>query len=431
MKIESLSANIDIYSPRLTVKGGADAVLLSVEGTLEDTGAYRLQHSKEEKNKQERDRATIQKRALERKAELLTKYSQSSTRWSAQPGHASTTTALEEFLEITDSISDLDMKIAELDREATKLEEKVGNAWGTCISVGTTGAIIALIMAKSAGWTELELTYCMWFTVQSVAKKTKLTVCNIDIEGCASWDVGYDLHATTENSHPVGPVSLTYYARVQQNTGEEWNNIALTLSTAKPSEFAKAPQLHTLRVATQNRIGVMNQPVGTVRIHNVDLTQSTSPHQPQKRLNASAPLPVGLLRTTDTFQTNVPQGAVPLARQEPPFFSDTLSEWKIGEYDMDAATMCTEPIYAGYDTTEKGHTSTVMFNGTSTSYRIGGTWSIPTDDELHKVTIAVLTLCASVQYMVVPRIGKSASLQVSHVRNSLVGGTNSHARSTR
>ena len=56
----------------------------------------------------------------------------------------------------------------------------------------------------------------------------------------ATWTVAYDAHLTTAN----GKLDLRQLAHVRQNSGEEWSNIALTVSTARPSAGAVMPELH-------------------------------------------------------------------------------------------------------------------------------------------------------------------------------------------
>ncbi len=55
----------------------------------------------------------------------------------------------------------------------------------------------------------------------------------------AGWSPSYDLRAKDINS----PVELTYKAQVYQNTGEEWNNVSLTLSSNNPNESKVKPNL--------------------------------------------------------------------------------------------------------------------------------------------------------------------------------------------
>ena len=46
----------------------------------------------------------------------------------------------------------------------------------------------------------------------------------------ASWTPLYDLQVNTSEKQ----LNLTYIAEVKQNTGEDWHNVPITLSTAKP-----------------------------------------------------------------------------------------------------------------------------------------------------------------------------------------------------
>ncbi|MDJ0553528.1 MAG: DUF4139 domain-containing protein [Microcoleaceae cyanobacterium MO_207.B10] len=55
----------------------------------------------------------------------------------------------------------------------------------------------------------------------------------------ASWKPVYDLGAISERDR----VNITYLGEVKQTTGEDWENINLTLSTAKPEITSLPPQL--------------------------------------------------------------------------------------------------------------------------------------------------------------------------------------------
>jgi uncharacterized protein (TIGR02231 family) len=55
----------------------------------------------------------------------------------------------------------------------------------------------------------------------------------------ASWTPSYDVRA---NSNAAG-VALSYFGLVRQNTGEDWKDVALTLSTARPSLGGAAPEI--------------------------------------------------------------------------------------------------------------------------------------------------------------------------------------------
>jgi uncharacterized protein (TIGR02231 family) len=61
----------------------------------------------------------------------------------------------------------------------------------------------------------------------------------------ATWRPQYKLRSGKDQE----PVQLEYLAAVEQTTGEDWNNVAITLSTAQPMLNAAPPELKMLDVA--------------------------------------------------------------------------------------------------------------------------------------------------------------------------------------
>ncbi|KAJ1914268.1 hypothetical protein IWQ60_008873 [Tieghemiomyces parasiticus] len=55
----------------------------------------------------------------------------------------------------------------------------------------------------------------------------------------ASWEASYDIRAFTDTQK----VAIHYMAQVRQNTGEAWEDVAMGLSTAQPSQGAAPPPL--------------------------------------------------------------------------------------------------------------------------------------------------------------------------------------------
>jgi uncharacterized protein (TIGR02231 family) len=68
----------------------------------------------------------------------------------------------------------------------------------------------------------------------------------------ASWMPSYDarLRSATRS------LELTYFGVVRQNTGEDWNNVALTLSTARPSLGGAAPEYAPWWVDVQQAVAM-------------------------------------------------------------------------------------------------------------------------------------------------------------------------------
>src|SRR5579885_1892546 len=60
----------------------------------------------------------------------------------------------------------------------------------------------------------------------------------------ASWHPQYDVRVQMNDEHSAGEVELTYVGIVQQYTGESWEQVNLSLSTARPSLAAVLPELN-------------------------------------------------------------------------------------------------------------------------------------------------------------------------------------------
>jgi len=77
-------------------------------------------------------------------------------------------------------------------------------------------------------------------TVDVVADETKeysITV-SYRVPGAVSWEPYYELRARPADE----TVTLAYYVRMEQSTNEDWNGVAMMLSTARPSAGGVAPE---------------------------------------------------------------------------------------------------------------------------------------------------------------------------------------------
>ncbi|MEQ1614512.1 MAG: DUF4139 domain-containing protein, partial [Hyphomicrobiaceae bacterium] len=77
----------------------------------------------------------------------------------------------------------------------------------------------------------------------------------------AGWQPQYDARLATGNKTVAPKLSLTRRAAITQRTGEAWENIALTLSTARPSASSAAPTLNSMTVDFQPERPPMPAPV--------------------------------------------------------------------------------------------------------------------------------------------------------------------------
>lgn len=104
----------------------------------------------------------------------------------------------------------------ELDEKIRKVKQELGQ-----IQTGRRDTITAAIQvaSRNPGNAEFDLTYQL---------------------GGASWTPIYDASLDTEK----GDIALTQAAHVRQNTGEDWQQTQITVSTARPSDGAAMPELH-------------------------------------------------------------------------------------------------------------------------------------------------------------------------------------------
>ncbi|MCR9144186.1 MAG: mucoidy inhibitor MuiA family protein [bacterium] len=90
--------------------------------------------------------------------------------------------------------------------------------------------------------------------VQSLTGKAAQLSFSYVIKG-ASWNVSYGMYL-----EPDGRVTTEYYGNVYQETGEDWRNVRLQLSTATPSRGASRPSIAPVYVAayeTETREGFL------------------------------------------------------------------------------------------------------------------------------------------------------------------------------
>jgi uncharacterized protein (TIGR02231 family) len=111
-----------------------------------------------------------------------------------------------------------DEKIKKLNDRITRLNRQINEQ--TDLFRRNTSEIVVSVTAEAATTAELEVNY---------------VVAN------AGWHPVYDLRGMNTKS----PVQLNYKANVYQNTGEEWKNVKLKLSTANPSLGGLKPELFT------------------------------------------------------------------------------------------------------------------------------------------------------------------------------------------
>jgi uncharacterized protein (TIGR02231 family) len=189
----------------------------------------------------------------------------------------------------------------------------------------------------------------------------------------ASWAPSYDARVlSTEHA-----VSLGYFGVVRQSTGEDWKDVALTLSTARPSLGGAAPALTAWNLDV---FVPRPAPVAYAESH----PQEADAMKKVRQLNA--PAAAGAMNM-QTFTS-----------------ADEVAELK----DAEAAQ------------------ATLEAGATSASFKIATASSVPSDNSPQKVPITTARLSANPEYLTTPKRLASAFLTAKVVNGSefpLLAGT--------
>jgi uncharacterized protein (TIGR02231 family) len=168
----------------------------------------------------------------------------------------------------------------------------------------------------------------------------------------AGWTPAYDARLRAEER----AVELSYFGVVRQSTGEDWNDIALTLSTARPALGGAAPELPP---------------------RFVDVYVPPPPHASYEKRQDKSVLRIG--------SAQVFNGAVAAAAPMADVTGVKMEDAKLAAATVDTAA-------------------------TSASFRVSAATSIPSDNSAQKVSITTVKLPARLQYQAVPAMQETAFL---------------------
>ncbi len=178
----------------------------------------------------------------------------------------------------------------------------------------------------------------------------------------ASWAPSYDARVLSSER----AVNLGYFGIVRQSTGEDWKDVALTLSTARPGLGGAAPVLSVWNVDVFNPIPLRQQA------------------ENERRREMSAKMAAPAAVNMQAFTTNAAGSMADMAEEK--------------DAEMASAT-----IEAG---------------ATSASFKIAVASSIPSDNSPQKVPITSATLKASPEYLTVPKRLATAYLTAKVINTS-------------
>lgn len=175
------------------------------------------------------------------------------------------------------------------------------------------------------------------------------------------WDPVYDMHVSSTQRI----VNLYYNARVQQDTGEDWTNVKLKLSTADPDTSESHP------VLSQWKLSLIQ------------------PQPPQKGVEGGV---VGDVERKTNASSNMYQmTAVNYADSK-----ETTT------FNIDGADVAT----------------TVDDQGMAAAFVLPGTHTIKSDDEIHRVPVMNQTFKGHFRYSTIPDLSESAFLKVKISNNT-------------
>jgi uncharacterized protein (TIGR02231 family) len=147
----------------------------------------------------------------------------------------------ERLAENVSGTRDVEWRIEAKQREIQEAQTELGR----CQSAGTVTLYDVLVEVEAPGRAALDVEYLVSRT---------------------GWQPAYDLRARQD----LKGVELTYRARVWQQTGEDWNDVDLVLSTAAPQRGAQGPEPQPVWLS-------LYEPPVPARVGRVALGESSAP----------------------------------------------------------------------------------------------------------------------------------------------------------
>ena len=236
---------------------------------------------------------------------------------------------------------------AALDEQREELQNKVNTAQNQLNELRGSGGrafktVTVRVSASQAGSLDVALSY----TVPG-----------------ASWAPSYDARVLSSDR----TVNLGYFGIVRQNTGEDWKDVALTLSTARPGLGGAAPVLS----------------VWNVDVLNPMLLRQAEMNDRRREMSAKMAMPAAAVNM-QSFTTNAADAA------------------GAGPEEKDAQLA----------------SATIEAGATSASFKIATTASVPSDNSPQKVPITSTALKTAPEYLTVPKRVATAYLTAKVVNTS-------------
>lgn len=241
----------------------------------------------------------------------------------------------------------LDQQRETFAREITKLTSQIQDIRVLTPNVRSTKTVTVRVASTQAGALDLNLSYAL---------------------GGAQWGAAYDARFRSEDRS----LELTYFGLVINQTGEDWKNIALTLSTARPNLGGGTPELEPWHIEA-------NRPSESKS--GFSLFASRKPKRPDPSATVLGP-----------------EGGLSGA--------GLALDSRGGNASGDRELIIPEPQI----TLEVSQLAT---SATSASFKIPASATVLSEKSIQKVGIATTTLAAALEYKAAPKVLETVFLSAS------------------
>jgi hypothetical protein len=297
---------------------------------------------------------------------------------------------------------EIEYRIQQSDSTVTRIDQRLQNF--TAPREIPSGEVVVTVLAKEPGSATFDISYLV---------------------NTASWYPNYDIRVKDINS----PIELGFKANVSQQSGEDWRDVKLTISTGNPKEGSVAPSLQPWNLG----FGYPQLPSFNAA-GNGAVSGRVTDRQGHALPGVNVQVKGTSLGTTTgangMFSLLVPKGGRTLvfsyigyARQEVEINSNqinvslaedtnTLSEVVVVGYSGDAASggraapipkAKLAPATIPLETTE-------TYQPTTLSYDIDEPYTILTDGKVYTADIKSYSLSATYDYLAIPKLDKDAFL---------------------
>ncbi len=254
--------------------------------------------------------------------------------------------AANQALQDAEAAQGLEVEMKQVQQEIAAKKRELAQKQGDTLA-DRLAAVVTVALAD-AGEFELELSYLVLG---------------------AAWHPQYDVRVQMPGEQSEGDVELTYVGVVQQSTGERWENVGLSLSTARPSLAAVLPELDPLY------LNVYTPPI------------------PRPMNVPAVPMRAARARIASTAAGN----------QQPMAMADMVASGEAAFEEEQEEQLAFMPADIA--------TAAVEQTGTALIFRVGRSVDIPSDGSPHKTTIARDNLPCTFDYVSAPLIDEQVHLR--------------------